>query len=612
MGTLEVEARIDHHRAVGIEVQVYRFERIDGARSGQWREPSRAMTNAEGLARFDLPASHHLVVAKLNAQTSVSKQFDVAGGPTVDHLVLEAGEITRLSGTTFDAESKQPLGGVDVVWRPELLAPAPDAASIRTQADSLGRFVLDVPRETAGSIEAHAPGYSAAEVETASKDQVTPIELSLEPASVAQGVVVNSSGAPVAGASVRSQPSDGPAVLSSTSGAFMLQIPAGGVTLEALTSSGRRAIYRINAAPPRETVRGVTLVIDDGLQVTGRVIEGATGAPAPNATVRLFSEPDALELATVTSNAEGRFQFAAIPTGRYSLFAQQGQGSRGRTVGVELPASIEPVVTLTAAASIGGRVLDEAGGPVVGAEVTLDFPRALREPSMRVRANEAGDFLFEGALASMVTLTAKMGTLQTSEDVYAAPDQLTRVDLSFQQGARIVGRVLGATRVYRVSAWKQAGRGHGVEEETDTDGRFILKVSPGTYSVGAMPNHAMRVKRMNVRQVVVKAGEDTNIDLTPAVELSDAGDLENMFFNGVADGIAFESENGAVKVGFLTSQSLPFKAGLRTGDLVLSINGAAITTTLDAFAKARGSPAEYVIRRAGSEIRFRVTSEPTD
>lgn len=612
IGTLEVEVRAGGSAAPGIEVVVFRFERIEGAPTGQWLPPSRALTNGDGVARFEVPSVRHLVVAKL--PKPLTRQIDVAGGATPDHVVLEAGVEVRLTGTTFDAESKQPLGQVDVTWRPALLAIAPDIASIRTQSDSLGRFMLETPQGVTGFLEAKAPGYSAT-TEPANSDTTTrPFELSLEPASVAQGVVVNPNGSPVAGASIRSQPSDGPAVLTSTDGTFMLQIPAGGVTLEATSSTGRRAMLRINAAPARETIRGIKMVIDEGSELLGRVIESSTQQPVGNATVRLFSEPDALEVATGTTNAAGQFHFAAIPAGRYSIFAQQGFGARGRTIGVELPSTTEPIVSLTASASIEGRVSDEAGQPSAGAEVVVTFPKPLGEPSIRVRTNEDGEFLIEGALASMVTISAKKGELFSSDDVYAAPDRVTRIDLSFEKAARIIGKVNNATVTYTITAWSMNGGQRGFDTETDAQGRFALTVRPGRWSVGAVPHNTkhgkMRLRMVN-EVVAVKAGEDVTLDIDPSEEIEDGG-REDTFFNNVADGIAFDSENGSVKVGFLTSQSLAFKTGLRTGDLVVSINGAPITGTLEAFAKARVEPAEYLIRRAGTEFRFRVTSESTD
>lgn len=432
--------------------------------------------------------------------------------------------------------------------------------------------------------------------------------LSLEPASLAQGVVLESGGAPVAGAFVRSQPSDGPPVLSGADGAFMLQIPAGGVTLEAQTASGRRAVLRLNAAPARQTVRDLKLVIDEGSDVTGRVVDAPSEQPVVGATVHLFSEPDALEIATGPTNAAGQFHFVAIPTGRYSIFAQAGRGARGRTVGVELPSRREPVVRLTPAASIAGRVVNPSGQPVAFVEVTLEYPQGLTEPNLRARSSSNGEFVFEDLLASVVTVGASDDGLVARKEVYAAPDHVTRVDLAFQKNVKIMGRVLKPTRRYRVAASKSFGpRGQSVTE-TDALGHFELKVTPGTWRIYATTGDEGSVFTIIDHTVEVKAGEDAEVELQAPDAVPDAGALPN-FFNGVADGIAFDAENGSVKVGFLTSQSLAFKAGLRSGDLVVSINEAPIASTLDAFEKARVSPAEYVILRTGTELRFRVTSE---
>ncbi len=214
--SLEVEARVAGQPARGVVIQVLRFERVDGAPQGHWVAASRAVSDANGLAVFRAPASRHLVIAIL--ARPLSKEVDVAQGTASDRVLLESAGSTSLTGIILDAESKRTLGGVESSWRPALLAAAPEAALIKTTADSFGRSSLDVELDSRGTLEATSAGYSKA---TAPADN-PPITLSLEPASVAQGVVIDANGAEVGGDAVRSEPSDGSAVMSSSNGSFML------------------------------------------------------------------------------------------------------------------------------------------------------------------------------------------------------------------------------------------------------------------------------------------------------------------------------------------------------------------------------------------------------
>ncbi len=227
--------------------------------------------------------------------------------------------------------------------------------------------------------------------------------------------------------------------------------------------------------------------------------------------------------------------------------------------------------------------------------------------NLRLVINESAEAL------GMVIVSAVAGAVRAEAMAYAAPGKTTHIELTFQRDARIASKVLEPKGRYRVHAWHVRGPGiggHPIETESLSDGSFELAVTPGTWQVSVAPSRATSTYlQAKTVTVTVMAGEEISIELeVPAVN-DDAG-VDPHFFSGIADGIAFDSENGFVKVGFLASACRACKTGLRTGDLVLSINGAPIGTTLEAFAEARAAPAEYLVRRQGAERRFRVAEQP--
>lgn len=141
-----------------------------------------------------------------------------------------------------------------------------------------------------------------------------------------------------------------------------------GLAVAALaTAAGLRAIDRQQpAAPPSGLLMGV-------------IVDAADARPVPDATVTLAGLPSPVEVVT---DSEGRFVFMDLPRGTFTLTAfkpgySQGAFGRRRPNG-----SMQPV-TLTDAERLGdlripiwklgvitGRIVDEAGEPLIGVSVT--------------------------------------------------------------------------------------------------------------------------------------------------------------------------------------------------------------------------------------------------
>jgi len=116
-------------------------------------------------------------------------------------------------------------------------------------------------------------------------------------------------------------------------------------------------------------------------KIAGVVVNSVTGAPLAQARVSLVDTKTRKGVAQQQTGDGGRFEFAGLPAGKYSLdgskrgyisgsYEQHEQFSTAIVTGPELKTD-ELVLRLNPVALIGGHVRDENGEPVRHAQVTL-------------------------------------------------------------------------------------------------------------------------------------------------------------------------------------------------------------------------------------------------
>jgi len=147
------------------------------------------------------------------------------------------------------------------------------------------------------------------------------------------------------------------------------------------------------------------------LSVSGVVISSTGGDPVRKATVTLRAQDDGAISYEAESDGSGRFRMEDIAPGTYSVlgerlgFMMEADGASGApppTLKVEAGQSVQDVkVKLIPLGVISGRVLDEDGDPVRGAQVQalsysyMGGKRELR-PVDQVNANDRGEFRLFG------------------------------------------------------------------------------------------------------------------------------------------------------------------------------------------------------------------------
>jgi len=131
----------------------------------------------------------------------------------------------------------------------------------------------------------------------------------------------------------------------------------------------RRALW----GPGPSTVNLTASVTATPSVIQGRAVDDL-GAPIQGATASLSR--DATEIATGTTDAEGRFTFSGLPAGTYSVTVRAaGFTEATRTGSLEADSFVDlgdiPLVRTSQLGSIRGRVLDAARGGISGARVAL-------------------------------------------------------------------------------------------------------------------------------------------------------------------------------------------------------------------------------------------------
>jgi hypothetical protein len=140
-----------------------------------------------------------------------------------------------------------------------------------------------------------------------------------------------------------------------------------------LCFSSKNALAQ-SAAPNRDAP-GVTYT------VAGVMVNSVTGAPLVEARISLVDTKSRKSVAQRKTSESGRFEFAGLPEGKFSLdgskrgyisasYEQHEQFSTAIVTGPELKTD-ELVLRLDPVALISGRVRDENGEPVRQAQVTL-------------------------------------------------------------------------------------------------------------------------------------------------------------------------------------------------------------------------------------------------
>jgi hypothetical protein len=302
------------------------------------------------------------------------------------------------------------------------------------------------------------------------------IQISATAASVGTitGVVTNTAGAPISGASVSS---GGNGAVTGSDGAYTLQVPAGTSTLTAALAGYRSASESVTVTAGQST-QAATLQIQpvNPGNVTGTVVNGS-GQGLSGVTV------SAAGLTTSTA-ADGSYALSNLPAGQTTIKASLTGFQSGSTTVTVVAATTTaaPGITLVSGSgSISGSVKTTAGAAIVGASVGFGGGTATTDAN--------GNYTLTGVPVGTVQLVASASGFQSvTQSVTVSGGATSTANFTLAAGAAtgtVTGRITNASSGAIVTGATVSWSG-GSTTSNSTGIYTLSNVTAGTQNITAV------------------------------------------------------------------------------------------------------------------------------
>lgn len=309
---------------------------------------------------------------------------------------------------------------------------------------------------------------------------------------------------------------------------------------------GRVALASTPAAivPGQRTAQELTL--SEGPSLAGSVIDAQTHKPLASARVSVQDITPGLDAVSVPSDAQGNFTASGLWPGAARVEVQR-DGYAPLLRELVLPSRAPLVIALEGAASIAGHVIDEAGKPIAGAQLSISTDEGLPIDLVEPGAPHSGELgVTQGPVPDVPRTSPpefSLGTFATESDAMGAfrvarlapqplvmhvlkPGYLSeRVEiddlaphaekaglrLMLRAAGRVTGKVSDARGVGLPAVYVVARSGEREQSTlTDARGEFQLRDLLGELTVEATPDG-----RTTLRCTLkVRAREEQRCELT--------------------------------------------------------------------------------------------------
>lgn len=410
---------------------------------------------------------------------SVSHPVDLDNEPFVE---LELMEPTQLRGVVQDPAGK-PIAGAKVTLQDDTF----------TVADVAGKFALDTPLRPPWELTASADGFAQMDLTTKATRGIV---LKMVRERRVRGVVRTPSGELLAGARVTApiERTENDEVNTDTDGGFELFVSEGGpVTL--VGSHPDYASAHVRAAVPSDDV---TLVLKEGLRVSGRVVDEAGNGVGTAIVSAMFiaargSDEDA-PMSYRQSDTDGGFTMGGLTAGKYRFIAESRADDDARSVSLDvvLPTRTPIELKFPGGGSIQGVVRDGAGNPLPRVSIEAEL---IQDPRNRRPSEERGATSGPDGTFVLRSLVPGDYSLQPSRAGYVglpvrAAVGDTRVELRMKKPTIVSGRVITAQGkpVRKFELWGEQRQSRGssgsmIRDVVTLDGRFTEEVGETNYLV---------------------------------------------------------------------------------------------------------------------------------
>jgi len=520
----------------------------DGRRSqGQLNAPQPAK-DAKGTAAAAAAAGAAVAPA---AGAGAPKTFTLA-----DRLSAK--------GRVIDARTRVPLPGALVWVSGELWGAAvTDAAGGYTLRGAGGRS-LEVLGGAPGYLRPDPASYAfGADVKSAPT-------LALKPGAAIEGIVVDESGQPVAGAdaslAVKQDPGRmiirmgaepaAPRAVSSSRGSFRISPvdPEKNYDLKVAATGFAPQTKDILGLEPRRTMSGVRVEMNRGQSVAGRLVD-RDGKPVRDADASLRAARGGrslggmmLEMPGVggstfkaSSDGDGLFRITGVSAGTYDLEIRHGGFAVKTVPGIDVPKKPEPVdvgsISLDPGARVSGLVSAPDGSPIEGVEIAIMkasggpvMMAGRAAPGTTPAAVTGADGRFalddlEGGKPVNLSFSRAGWVRKTESGV--EPPKTDPLLVSLEPASKVSGRVLGPDKkpvpgaVVNLTRTQSGGIGNQAfkmimrdSDNADDDGFFLFdNVSPGQISLSGVASGWQEAKLDGVEVPQGKDVSDLEIPL---------------------------------------------------------------------------------------------------
>ncbi len=362
---------------------------------------------------------------------------------SIAHARQSTARTVHLEGHVVDALTGRAVRGVVVLANVAgSVAQIGPAAAFLTGED--GRFVFrDLPAGTVNLL-ASKTGYLHGEggpFRLRGGDRTADVRLGLTPEGVISGRIVDQFGEPVANARVRAvppgaRPSVGEPALTDDSGRYAIAgLERGLYLVQAESSAVGAAVSYESVFFPAATIAGdaTAIEVDPGVERAGAdmtvtllvkpstyvwkellsdapdvgviagVVRDTSGRSLAYTSVMLRLVDGGTTTRMTSSDSEGRFQFDGVPPGRFGVAVlrpgyespPKAAPGTGAWKVIELrPGQRELGVAMALAksASIGGRILDQFGDPIVGSVALRRVGGVISLPGRQTQSNARGEY----------------------------------------------------------------------------------------------------------------------------------------------------------------------------------------------------------------------------
>jgi len=473
----------------------------------------------------------------------------------------------------------------------------------------------------------HHPEYldAVSDVVKLSPGGVAQADVVLHEGGSLEGRVTDAAGRPVAGANVTVAALRGSlerSTRTATDGSFAFaSVPDGVVVTASVGDDANARVARSTVQVPERGKASLSLTLPDARPPLDVHVRDDRGYPIGAAQVSVGSvDPTVPFRTTVFTDAHGE---ATIPGARGVALrleiAAPGHATRAVPVGQD---DLAADVTLTVAESISGTVRQaRSGESVSGAEVALYSDGGVRRTVTDSRGRFVLSDVTPGAARLRIRAHGRVTRTQdlTLKDTTSHVQDIGYVDLS-EEGT-IDGTVVDARG--EPVAGARVGKDHAptyVPANTN-DASFAVTNARGAFHLGGIEDgsvsieaYAPDVGRGRVESVRVSAGRVTNGITVRLV----ADDGERVTEPSSSGGVAItlgelSGEPRELVIVAVADGSEAERAGLAPGDVLLTVDGAAVRSIVDARARLSGPVDQDVVvtrRRGEATGSLRVAREP--